>query len=290
MANPFFSGRIPQDLLDRVEQYVRETGQSKTDVLIQALSVYLNHPVTKLAPTITGSEIEERFKSMESRITALELEVLLSKTSDKEFVIKTDNNKQESITLSSDHDDLIDNRNLIIEQDLLQEDADNKNDNDLSHIVEKIESPSIEDFVSDNTLDNKDDNEETRAENQENLSVEQQTDILTKNLCTTKRFESLSSVEFAQVTGIERRFLDDQRVKIRNKYRKLGRQILEKQLLQQPEEIPFKKKPLLISGYPYDLFFLGQDESGNNLWTAIPFDNERYHQLSIKVNSEENLN
>ena len=40
MANPFFSGRIPQELLYHVEKYRESTGETKTDVLVQALATY----------------------------------------------------------------------------------------------------------------------------------------------------------------------------------------------------------------------------------------------------------
>lgn len=65
MSKPFFSGRIPQDLLDAVEAHCSETGESKTDVLINALSNYLKHP-TKTTP------IEDRLSLLEDRVAALE--------------------------------------------------------------------------------------------------------------------------------------------------------------------------------------------------------------------------
>jgi predicted transcriptional regulator len=48
MANPFFSGRIPPDLYQRVEEFAAETNQSKTRILILALSAYLDHPIACL--------------------------------------------------------------------------------------------------------------------------------------------------------------------------------------------------------------------------------------------------
>ena len=41
MASPFFSGRIPQELYDRLDQHVKESGEGKTQILINALSQYL---------------------------------------------------------------------------------------------------------------------------------------------------------------------------------------------------------------------------------------------------------
>lgn len=40
-SNPFFSGRIPPELLDAIEKHRQLTGESKTDLLIKALSQYV---------------------------------------------------------------------------------------------------------------------------------------------------------------------------------------------------------------------------------------------------------
>jgi hypothetical protein len=39
-ANPFFSGRIPQELFDHIEKRIEKSGESKTDILVQALAIY----------------------------------------------------------------------------------------------------------------------------------------------------------------------------------------------------------------------------------------------------------
>ncbi len=67
----------------------------------------------------------------------------------------------------------------------------------------------------------------------------------------------------------------------------MGKQIPENQLLEHPEKISFKN-PFLLQDHPYELFFLGQDEEGNNLWSAYPFDNSNYQQLSVTSDSTVN--
>lgn len=68
-SNPFFSGRIPQELLDRVEKHVQETGESKTNILIQALATYLEFPIK---PSSTNnSNLEKRVYNLEQQIVKL---------------------------------------------------------------------------------------------------------------------------------------------------------------------------------------------------------------------------
>lgn len=68
--SPFFSGRIPQSLLDAVESYRQKTGESKTDVLVKALSAYIGLPVEEQLPQ---KPLESNWrKSLEARIETLE--------------------------------------------------------------------------------------------------------------------------------------------------------------------------------------------------------------------------
>jgi hypothetical protein len=69
MANPFFSGRIPQELLDRVEKHVQEAGESKTNILIQALAAYLNFPIQ--VNKANDSNLERRVQELEQQVIKL---------------------------------------------------------------------------------------------------------------------------------------------------------------------------------------------------------------------------
>jgi hypothetical protein len=71
MASPFFSGRIPQDLYDRIEQHTKETGENKTQVLINALSTYLSYEVPKL-----GKSNIADIELIKDRISLLELSMV----------------------------------------------------------------------------------------------------------------------------------------------------------------------------------------------------------------------
>jgi hypothetical protein len=69
MANPFFSGRIPQELLDRVEKHVQDTGESKTNILVQALAAYLEFPIQ--LSNSNNSTLEKRLNDLEQKVTLL---------------------------------------------------------------------------------------------------------------------------------------------------------------------------------------------------------------------------
>jgi hypothetical protein len=95
MANPFFSGRIPQSLYDKVEQYISESGKSKTELLISALSSYLDFPVeAKETNNSSNEELWIAVKELQKRLEALE------QGSIKENVITSDNDDNIEIDIN----------------------------------------------------------------------------------------------------------------------------------------------------------------------------------------------
>jgi hypothetical protein len=72
MANPFFSGRIPQSLYDRVEQYISESGKSKTELLINALSNYLDFPIEAKQTNNSNDELWIAVKELQERMEKVE--------------------------------------------------------------------------------------------------------------------------------------------------------------------------------------------------------------------------
>jgi len=73
VSNPFLSARIPPDLLKKVEEHIAQTGESKSEILIKALTAYLNYsPPILVAPT----KIDE----ICSRLTAIEEQAASSST------------------------------------------------------------------------------------------------------------------------------------------------------------------------------------------------------------------
>ena len=92
-SNPFFSGRIPQNLYDGIENYRKETGESKTDVLVKALAQYIGYKLEKKEPSIPP--IKEKFDEIFKRLEQLEKHLL---TEEKIETERPSNSKQLEIT------------------------------------------------------------------------------------------------------------------------------------------------------------------------------------------------
>ena len=108
-ANPFFSGRIPQGLYDHIEEYRKETDESKTDVLIRALAKYVEYELEEDQPNIPP--IKKTFDEIFRRLDLIEQELLtfapLEKKQNAEQLTTTYDNK--AITLDNRQEDNIDN-------------------------------------------------------------------------------------------------------------------------------------------------------------------------------------
>ena len=115
MASPFFSGRIPQDLYDRIEQHTKETGENKTQVLINALFAYLSYEMPKLGKSnIADIElIKDRISLLESSMVELrESSVRVKQMSLLDSF--PDNTDNISITETDNSDNKPDNGEVII--------------------------------------------------------------------------------------------------------------------------------------------------------------------------------
>ena len=73
MASPFFSGRIPQELYNRVDQHVKESGEGKTQILINALSQYLGIEISKPISSNANTDLFlSELESLKERVSSLE--------------------------------------------------------------------------------------------------------------------------------------------------------------------------------------------------------------------------
>ena len=73
MASPFFSGRIPQELYDRVDQHVKESGEGKTQILINALSQYLGVEIsTPKSSGVNTNLFLSELENLKDRVSLLE--------------------------------------------------------------------------------------------------------------------------------------------------------------------------------------------------------------------------
>lgn len=115
-SNPFFSGRIPQRLLDAIEAHRKQTGESKTDVLTRALAKYVQFELEENKPVIPP--IQQTFEEIFRRLEALEnnkpVEKIRKEPKIKQFEINTN---KEAITNNNSNDDnkkiTVDNSNEI---------------------------------------------------------------------------------------------------------------------------------------------------------------------------------
>lgn len=85
-ASPFFSGRISQALFDHIERRIKETGETKTEILTQALAIY------------TGFDLPDIKEGQQSplmqKVEQLSLEVKAIKKRIKEIESFQDQQKQ----------------------------------------------------------------------------------------------------------------------------------------------------------------------------------------------------
>ena len=106
-SNPFFSGRIPQNLYDGIEDHRKETGESKTDVLIKALAQYIGYQLEEKEPNIPP--IKEKFEEIFKRLEKLEKHLL----SEEKVEIEPQSNS-EQLEISYDNSLITDDNKIQI--------------------------------------------------------------------------------------------------------------------------------------------------------------------------------
>jgi hypothetical protein len=81
MANPFFSGRIPAQLAEKIDEHLRTTGETRSELLIRLLRAEVND-------NNSDNNLVEAVSDLQQRVT--KLEKLLTKANNKTDN-KTDN-------------------------------------------------------------------------------------------------------------------------------------------------------------------------------------------------------
>lgn len=131
MASPFFSGRIPQELYDRVDQHIKESGEGKTQILINALSQYLGFETPKQKSSGVNADFLSELESLKERVSLLERSqsqqaiepIKITEIPHKQMSLldhasdNSDNSIDNTITVESTNN-IIDNSNVINEQTL----------------------------------------------------------------------------------------------------------------------------------------------------------------------------
>ena len=98
MASPFFSGRIPQELYDRVDQHIKESGEGKTQILINALSQYLGVEIsTPKSSNINTDLFLSELESLKDRVS------LLERSQPKQLSLLSPDNNNDNKLITSDN-------------------------------------------------------------------------------------------------------------------------------------------------------------------------------------------
>jgi hypothetical protein len=262
-TSPFFSGRIPQELYDKADEYCKETGKKRTELLIEALSTYLNFPVKTQTTNFVPQPAEvtkEMFDSLQEQVNKLER--LLSES--RSSVILNDNSDNNQFP----HDD---GQPSVIREDstdntqILRNDTQPDNATDNTEINSGVSEDSTEVRVIDS--DNATDNKENQEVNTEQNPV----------------YNSITSAVVTEKTGLKQTQIDGFRGKIANQYKKEGKPLVPKSVLENPEEIQ-TNIAITVDNYPYRLFYLGQNPKGQNLWKLAPNDNTNYQPIITQLN------
>jgi hypothetical protein len=140
-ARPFFSGRIPQSLHDALEEYRQQTNESKTEILIKALSTYIEHSIE--TPTSYGGAEASRIEVLEKKFEVLKQEMCAL----REMLVTPSN----SPALEHRKEETVEQISLILKENVIKDD----NDIDNESVSEKTNGKS-----DDNSIDNKLDNDE----------------------------------------------------------------------------------------------------------------------------------
>ena len=110
MASPFFSGRIPQELYDRVDQHVKESGEGKTQILINALSQYLGVEIsTPKSSSVNTDLFLSELESLKERVSLLE-----RSQSQQLSLLSPNNNDNKLITNDNSTDNKSDNSIMVL--------------------------------------------------------------------------------------------------------------------------------------------------------------------------------
>ena len=118
-ANPFFSGRIPQGLYDRIEDYRKETDESKTDVLIRALAKYVEYELEEDKPNIPP--IQKTFDQIFQRLDLIEQELSTLANREKKQDTKQLKTLSDNKAITTDNKELTSFDNYVITNDNIQQ-------------------------------------------------------------------------------------------------------------------------------------------------------------------------
>ena len=161
MPNPYFSGRIPPELFEHIEKFRETSGESKTELLIAALSTYTNYQspdkqidnkANDIGDNVIDNKILIEIQEIKNRLTEAEKNIINQKNITKYF---SQDLKAIESKINNFHT-VINNDNIISNQLNIDNQPDNQPDNQLAIAFNNINpDDSQNDNEDDNSLDNK---------------------------------------------------------------------------------------------------------------------------------------
>ena len=253
-GNPFFSGRIPKELHDSVIKHCEETGKTKTDVLITALSNYLNIPVTETNDK-TDDQINKELADLRERMQRLEDTIY------KTSVITSDNNNDKGIVVT-----VVPQSNNVVIIDENTIDSTPKNEDRIKPKVENKEEKenNINKLNKVKRYDNKKDN----IDNTKELDF--------KNL-ETKNIVEIANISYTQIGRIKNKIFAEAKSQ--------GYSIQADIKFSPAIEAIQKRKEIIIEDIKYKLFCVGIDDKSKPIWMLKQDDNTSYQPDILKIDN-----
>jgi hypothetical protein len=248
MPNPYLSGRIPVELDKQVDEFLARTGETKTQMLIKAVSAYIGAEPAPLK--VTG---DRRIENLELGFAKLEGAVQSLYEKFATFTSQIENAKVElePVTHCDNSADNTDNKEDIdkIDQTLI----------DIEKAID-INNNSVE-IEKANAGDNND-----NIDNNPELSPAAD---ITPTSDDEKTFLHIDTAKAARLTKLEAKRFTNLRYSFNQKFKKENKPFPENKILDNPIKMtpPLEVK---IAKIPYDVFYAGQSKEGKNLWNLVP--------------------
>ena len=144
MANPFFSGRIPPGLADKIDAHLFTTGETRSELLIRLLRAEVSDDNdNNNSDNIADNKNDDVLSDLITRVQKLE-EAINNKSDN--VVARTTDNKTDNISIGlafHEDDDNLDNREKLVTTDNNPDNKeeplpiDNKLDNDRAVILQE---------------------------------------------------------------------------------------------------------------------------------------------------------
>jgi hypothetical protein len=273
MPNPYLSGRIPAELDKQVDEFLARTGETKTQMLIRAVSAYIGAepPPLKAAGDRRMENVELVVSELQGAVKSLyeKLAVLTSRIENPKVEIEPittyDNKPDNSDNNTNSHDPIED----IDKIDSTFSDTENTVDSSNNYVENEKAN------TSDNSFDNND-----------NIPETIQTIDVKPTSNNKKTFIEVDTAKAAKLTRLDPKKFTDLRGAFNRKLKKENQILPEKMIL----ERPIKMTPpsgVRIEKIPYDIFYVGQSQEGRNLWNLVP-ENTPGEQIPLTFPNDNN--